>query len=182
MQFIRLQSFGMGQTFKNLGYTPIWNNNVIHERGDLLRNETSLWPFLLNISVNWPLNSSACSISEAVIPVPPLLLRGGIPWLCFWLCFFLTIDVRIEVSRICLNVADQVIYIQIVLFPNITLNFSSHSFKFWSEFFTVRLFCFNLSFVSSAQTLWIHSCHSNYKGIDFEGYTSENLTDIEVQL
>ena len=204
--------------------------------------------------------------------------------------FFLTIDVRIEVSRICLNVADQVIYIQIVLFPNITLNFSSHSSKFWSEFLTAGLFCFNLSFVSSAnlpsyfrgsylapsenldnrwkfansgvsksnfpvakilitcskikiwyidnffhrfvwrarerecvcmcvcvcvfvcvcvcvrarggggvrgklikstplsqfeaaaQTLWIHSCHSNYEGIDFEGYTSESLTDIEVQL
>ena len=93
---------------------------------DPLRNRTSLWSFLLNTSVNWPLNFSACSISEAVIPVPPLLLRGGIPWLSF----FLTIDVPIEVSRICLNVADQVIYIQIVLLPNVILNFSSQSFKF----------------------------------------------------
>ena len=37
---------------------------------DLLRNGTSLWSLLLNTSVNWPLHSSACSISEAVIPVP----------------------------------------------------------------------------------------------------------------
>ena len=65
--------------------------------------------------------------------------------------FFLTIDVAIEVSRICLNVADQVIYIQIVLLPNVILNFSSQSFKFWPEFFTVRLFCFSMSFVSSAK-------------------------------
>ena len=99
----------------------------------------------LNTSVNCPLNSSACSIFEAVIPVPPLLSRGGIPWLSF----FLTIDVPIEVSRICLNVADQVIYIQIVLLPKIILNFSSQSFKFWSEFLTARLVCFSMSFVSS---------------------------------
>ena len=101
-------------------------------RADLLRNGTSLWSLLLDTSVNWPLNFSACSISEAVIPIPPLLLRGGIPWLFlgFFLFFFLTIDVPIEVSRICLNVADQVIYIQTVLLPNIILNFSSQSFNF----------------------------------------------------
>ena len=64
--------------------------------------------------------------------------------------FFLTIDVQIEVSRICLNIADQVIYIQIVLLPNIILNFSSQSFKFLFEFLTARLFCFSMSFVSSA--------------------------------
>ena len=63
---------------------------------------------------------------------------------------FLTIDVPIEVSRICLNVADQVIYIQIALLPNVILNFSSQSFKFWPEFLTARLFCFSMSFVSSA--------------------------------
>ena len=64
--------------------------------------------------------------------------------------FFLTIDVLIEVSRICLNVADQVIYIQIVLLPNIILNFSSQNFKFWSQFLTACLFCFCMGFVSSA--------------------------------
>ena len=64
--------------------------------------------------------------------------------------FFLIIDVSIEVSRICLNVADEVIYIQIVLLPNIILNLSSKNFKFRSEFITVRLFCFSMSFVSSA--------------------------------
>ena len=63
--------------------------------------------------------------------------------------FFLTIDVLIDVSRICLNVADLVIYIHIVLLPNGILNFSSQSFHFWSEFLTARLFCFSMSFVSS---------------------------------
>ena len=67
--------------------------------------------------------------------------------------FFLTIDEPIEVSRICLNVADQVIYIQMVLLPNIILNFSSQSFKFWSEFLTACLFCFSMSFVSSANLI-----------------------------
>ena len=64
--------------------------------------------------------------------------------------FFLTIDVPIEVSRICLNAADQVNYIQIVLLPNVILNFSSQSFKLWPEFLTACLFCFGMSFVSSA--------------------------------
>ena len=127
--------------------TPSFETTMSSMKGaDLLRNVTSIWSLLLNTSVNWPLNSSACSISEAVIPVPPLLLRGRIPWLSF----FLTIDVPTEVSRICLNVADQGIYIQIVLLPNIILNFSSQSFKFLFEYLTAHLFCFSRSFVSSA--------------------------------
>ena len=63
--------------------------------------------------------------------------------------FFLNIDVPIAVSRIFLNVADKVIYIQIMRLPNIILNFSSQSCKFWSEFLTAHLFCFSMSFVSS---------------------------------
>ena len=127
--------------------TPSFETTMSSMKGaDLLRNGTSLWSFLLNTSENCPLNSSACSISEAVIPAPPLSLRRGIPWLSF----FLTIDVTIEVSRICLNITNQVIYIQIVLLPNIILNFFSQSFKFCSEILTARLSCFSMSFVSSA--------------------------------
>ena len=130
--------------------TPSFETTMSSMKGiDLLRNGTSLWSLLLSTSVNWPFNSSACSVSEAVIPVPPLLFRGGIPWLSF----FLTIDVPIEVCRICLNIADQVIYIQIVLLPNVILTFPSQSFKFWPEFLTARLFCFSMSFVSSANLL-----------------------------
>ena len=66
--------------------------------------------------------------------------------------FSLTIDVPIEISRICLNVADQVIYI---LLPNAILNFSSQSFKFLHEFLTTRLFCFSMNFDSSANTVFI---------------------------
>ena len=54
--------------------------------------------------------------------------------------FFLIIDVPIEVSMICLNFTNLVIYIQVVLLPNNILNFFSQSFKFWSEFLTARLF------------------------------------------
>ena len=38
--------------------------------------------------------------------------------------FFLTIDVPIEVSGVCLNITNQVIHIQIVLFSYISLDFS----------------------------------------------------------
>ena len=48
--------------------------------------------------------------------------------------FFLTIGVTIEVSRICLNVANQVIYLQIVLLPNIILNFSLKVSNFDTNF------------------------------------------------
>ena len=75
--------------------------------------------------------------------------------------FFLTIDVPTEVSRICLNIADQVIYIQIMLLPNVILNFSSQSFKFWSEFLTTRLFCVSMGFVSSAN---LPSCFGGNPG------------------
>ena len=62
--------------------TPSFETTMSSLKGaDLLRNGISIWSFLLNTSVNWPLNSLSCSISKAVIPVLPLLLRGGIPWL-----------------------------------------------------------------------------------------------------
>ena len=55
--------------------TPSFETIVSSMKGaNQLRNVTSLWSLLLNTSVNWPLNSSAYSISEAEIPVPPLLL------------------------------------------------------------------------------------------------------------
>ena len=130
------------QTFKKFGYTLLkqrhpWKWPINWEMGPH-------YDHLLNTSVNWPLKSSACSIYEAVIPVPPLL-KGGIPWLSFvWLY------VPIEVSRICLNVADQDIYIQIMLLPNIILNFSSQSFKFWFWVSYYPSVLFSMSFVSSA--------------------------------
>ena len=50
---------------------------------------------------------------------------------------FLTIDIMdvpIKVSGIYLNVTHQIIHIQAVLFSNLSLDFSSQSFKFWSKF------------------------------------------------
>ena len=48
--------------------TPSFETTMSSMKGaDLLRNGTSIWSLLLNTSVNWPLNSSACSVSEAVL-------------------------------------------------------------------------------------------------------------------
>ena len=71
--------------------TPSFETTMSSIRGaDLLRNGTSLCSFLLNTPVNWPLNSSAYSISESVISVLHLLsVRSGIPWLSFfWLLMY----------------------------------------------------------------------------------------------
>ena len=68
--------------------------------------------FLLNTSVNWPLNSSAFSRSDWATPFPFFLFRGGIPWVSF----FLTIYVPTEDSGVCLNITNQLIHIQIMLF------------------------------------------------------------------
>ena len=55
--------------------TPSFETTMSSMKGaDLLIKGTSLWSLLLNTSVNWPLNSSACSFFfEAVKPVPPIL-------------------------------------------------------------------------------------------------------------
>ena len=71
--------------------TPSFETTMSSMKGaDLLRNGTSIWSLLLNTSINWPINSSACSISEAVIPVLLLLLRGRIPWLSFFSDYWCT--------------------------------------------------------------------------------------------
>ena len=44
--------------------------------------------------------------------------------------FFLSIDTLIEVSGICLSITNHVVHIQIMLFPNISLDFSSLALKF----------------------------------------------------
>ena len=58
---------------------------------------------------------------------------------------FLTIDILIEVSGISLYITNQVIYIQIMLFPNTSLDFSSHGFKFWTKLATICHFCLCMS-------------------------------------
>ena len=63
--------------------------------------------------------------------------------------FFLAIDVPIEVSGVCLNIADQVIHIQTMLFSHISLDFSSLSFKFLSKFATSFFFPLHEFYFSS---------------------------------
>ena len=115
---------------------------------DQFESWTWLCSFLLNTSVNWPLNSSACSSSDSATPLPFLFLRGRDALSVF----LLTIYVSIKVSGISLNVSNQVIDIQIMLLFDIGLYFPSQSFKFWPKFTTAILqsFRFCVCFISSA--------------------------------
>ena len=51
---------------------------------DLSRSGTSVCSFLLNTSVNWPLNSSAFSRSDWATPFPFFLFGGGLSWVSFF--------------------------------------------------------------------------------------------------
>ena len=83
---------------------------------DLSRSGTWVCLFLLNTSVIWPLNSSAFSRSDRPTPFPSLLFRVGIPWVSFsnYWC-----SERKEVTGVCLNITNQGIHIQIMLFSYI---------------------------------------------------------------
>ena len=73
--------------------TPSLEITMIFMKGaDLSRSGTWMCLFLLNTSVNWPLNSSAFSRSDWATPFPFFFFRGGIPWVSF----FLTIGVPID--------------------------------------------------------------------------------------
>ena len=50
----------------------------------LSRSGTWVYSFLLNTSVNWPLNSSAFSRSDWATPFPFFLFRGEMPWVSFF--------------------------------------------------------------------------------------------------
>ena len=73
--------------------TPSFETAMSYMKGgNLLKNETLLWSFLLNISVNLLLNSSACSIkvSETVMPVPPLF-KGRTTLIIFFSDYWCTL-------------------------------------------------------------------------------------------
>ena len=56
---------------------------------DFSNRGTSFSEVLENTSVNWPLNSSAYSVSDSAKPLPFLLLRGEMPLLSFlWLLVY----------------------------------------------------------------------------------------------
>ena len=58
--------------------TPTAKTTIAFMKGaDQFGSGTWLCSFLLNTSVNWPLNSSACSSSDSATPLPFLLLRVG---------------------------------------------------------------------------------------------------------
>ena len=70
--------------------TPSLETAISFMKGaDLSRSGTWVCSFLLNTSVNWPLNSSAFSRSDWATPFPFFLFRGGIPWVSFfWLLMY----------------------------------------------------------------------------------------------
>ena len=70
--------------------TPSLETAISFMKGaDLSRSGTWVCSFLLNSSVNWPLNSSAFSRSDWATPFPFFIFRGGIPWVSFfWLLMY----------------------------------------------------------------------------------------------
>ena len=70
--------------------TPSLEITISFMKGaDLSRSGTWVCSFLLNTSVNWPLNSSAFSRSDWATSFPFFLFRGGIPWVSFfWLLMY----------------------------------------------------------------------------------------------
>ena len=64
--------------------TPSLETTISFMKGaDLSRSGTWVCSFLLNTSVNRPLNSSAFSRSDWATAFPFFLFRGGIPWVSF---------------------------------------------------------------------------------------------------
>ena len=70
--------------------TPSLQTAISFMKGaDLSRSGTWVCSFLLNTSVNWPLNSSAFWKSNRATPFPFFLFRGRIPWVSFfWLLMY----------------------------------------------------------------------------------------------
>ena len=83
--------------------TPSLETAISFMKGaDLSRSGTWVCSFLLNTSVNWPLNSSAFSRSDWATPFPFFLFRGGIPWVSFfWLGFALTSPAKLFTYKSC---------------------------------------------------------------------------------
>ena len=70
--------------------TPSLETTISFMKGaDLSRSGTWVCSFLLNTTVNWPLNSSAFSRSDWATPFPFFLFRGWIHWMSFfWLLMY----------------------------------------------------------------------------------------------
>ena len=102
--------------------TPSLETTISSMKGtDLSRSGIWVCSFLLNTSVNWPLNSPL-PFQSLTEQHPFHSSYSGVEYLG---CLFLTIDVPIEISGVCLNITNQVIHIQIVLFSYISLDLSS---------------------------------------------------------
>ena len=85
MKLIRSSSFWGFQSFRNLSYFFLGNANIGHDGvQSYLEEGPSYVPFLLNTTVNRPLNASAFSRSKLVTPLPLLFSILN--------TFFLTID------------------------------------------------------------------------------------------
>ena len=101
--------------------TPSLETAISFMKGaDLSRSGTLVCSFILNISVNWLLNFSAFSRSDWETSFPFFLLRVeylGVFFSDYWFTN--------KSLWVCLNITNQVIHIQIVLFSYISLDFFS---------------------------------------------------------
>ena len=72
--------------------TPSLETAISFMKGaDLSRSGTWVCSFLLNTSVNWPLNSSAFSRCDWATPFLFFLFRSGIPWVFFFSDYWCTL-------------------------------------------------------------------------------------------
>ena len=109
------------QAFEKFNYSVLRNNNIIHERcRPIQKRDLGVFIFIEHIrklTIEFIcLFEVRLSNTLSILPFQGWNTMG---------VFFLTIDVPIEVSGVCLNITNQVIHIQIMLFSYISLDFSS---------------------------------------------------------
>ena len=133
---------------------------------DFSSRGTSFSEVLKNTSVNWPLNSSACSVSDQTTTISPFDRRDTL------IVFPLTDSIPIKVFGVNLNVINQFVNIQIMLLLDISFDLLSQFLKLRSEFTTASLFCLSMSFVPFSNipsNLWCNPRDGSYRSTCLRG-------------
>ena len=103
------------QSFEKFSYSFLGNTDISHERDRPVQKwDLALFIFIEHIREPLPFQDPTWQHH-----LRSFLYRG---------CLFLTIDIPIEVSGVCLYITNQVIHVQFMLFPNISLGFTSQGF------------------------------------------------------
>ena len=109
------------QAYEKFNYSVLRKSNIIHERCRPIR-ELDLGVFIFIENIRKLTIEFLCLFEVRLSNTLSILPFLG--WNTLGVFFFLTIDAQIEVSGVCLNITNQVIHIQIVLFSYISLDSS----------------------------------------------------------